>query len=134
MIKKLFVLICLVVVPAFILAQQKTGKSSTELRADSLAGDSTTYKLVVVELGYENYLITQPSMEYYSVSYYKNWNRLYAMEWNKRFLSGPNQELYEVEINYNSSTDYGIELEYQLYHYFHFFEEKYQVKLVERGR
>lgn len=130
----LFVLFYLALVPSFILAQEKIENASTELLADTLAGDSTTYKLVVFELGYENYLLRQPMMEHYSVSYYKNWNRLYAMEWNKRFLLGPDQQLYQEEINYDYNTDYGIELEYQLYHYFRFFEEKYQVKLVERGK
>ena len=107
-------------------------QDSTEL--DGAKEDTTEYELIVMEPGYEAYLVTQPPMNFYSESYYKTWNQQYVTEWNIRYISGPRRELYENEIYYDPMTDYGIELEYRLYYFFRFFEKKYGVKFVPRGR
>jgi hypothetical protein len=110
-------------------------KQSTLLfNADSTENDSVEYMLQVDELGYETYLLSQSTMSFYSKEYYKNWNNLYVNEWNNRCRMGPNQELYDNEIYYDIFVDYGLELEYRLYYFFRFFENKYNVTLVQRGK
>jgi len=39
------------------------------------------------------------------------------------------QNLYQFQIDYDAYTDYGYEVNYLLYHYFLFFEEKYNQQL-----
>lgn len=109
-------------------------KDKINVEADSVHTDSVEYDLIVTELGYETYLIGQPPMNFYSESYYKNWNQRYVIEWNNRYRSGPDRHLYESEIMYDHRTEYGIELEYRLYYFFRFFEQKYNVKLVARAK
>lgn len=116
--------------PAYSMWQEEQVK----LKSDSTATDSLEYDLIVTDLGFESYLITQPPMNFYSVDYYKQWNYRYVLEWNNRYRTGPNQELYENEIFYEYRTEYGLELEYKLYNYFQFFEQKHNIKLVPRGK
>jgi hypothetical protein len=112
-------------------AQAEVGE--LQLSSDTTETDSVEYELIVLELGFDNYLISQPPKEFYSVSYYKNWNYQYTIEWNARYRTGPNQELFLFEINYDKTIDYGLELEYKLYHFYRFFEKKYNITLVNRG-
>lgn len=102
--------------------------------SDTALEEETEYELIVMEPGYETYLVTQLPMEFYSENYYKTWNQQYVTEWNIRFLSGPRRELFDNEIHYNPMTNYGLELEYRLYHFFRFFEDKYDITLVYRRR
>lgn len=101
---------------------------------DTAVEEETEYELIVLEPGYKAYLVTQLPMEYYSENYYKTWNQQYVIEWNIRFLSGPRKELFENEIHYDPMKNYGLELEYRLYHFFRFFENKYDITLVRRWR
>lgn len=101
---------------------------------DTAVEEETEYELIVLEPGYEAYLVTQLPMEYYSENYYKTWNHQYVTEWNIRFLSGPRRELFDNEIYYDPMTNYGLELECRLYHFFRFFEDKYDITLVYRGK
>jgi hypothetical protein len=96
--------------------------------------DSTEYELIVLDPGYEAFLVSQPSKEYYSESYYKNWNRLYVIEWNMRYTTRASTGLYETYIDYDPEIDYGLELEYRLYYYFRFFERANRVVLIPRGK
>lgn len=101
---------------------------------DTAQADEPAYELIVTEPGYETYLATQLPMEFHSENYYKLWNQQYVTEWNIRFRSGPRRDLFENEIFYDPFIRYGIELEYRLYYFFRFFEDKYKVTLVYRGR
>ncbi|VAV86151.1 hypothetical protein MNBD_BACTEROID02-1823, partial [hydrothermal vent metagenome] len=54
-----------------------------------------------------------------------------VVEWNYR-VTQPllyNTNLYEQEINYSPHIDYGIEVNYKLFMYFKFFQQKYKQKL-----
>ena len=102
--------------------------------SDTAVEEETEYELIVLEPGYETYLVSQPPMEYYTENYYKTWNHQYVTEWNIRFLSGPHRELFENKIYYDLMTNYGMELEYRLYYFFRFFEDKYDITLVYRAR
>ena len=108
---------------------------STEIvKIDTSSTDSVEYELIVFDLGYETYLISQPPMEFYSESYYKTWNIQYVTEWNLRYHSQARTGLYETYIDYDPLIEYGIELEYRLYYYFRFFEKENNVILIQRGK
>lgn len=109
-----------------------TQKHKVEMVSDK---DSTEYTLIVLDGGYESYLATKPSANFYSQQYYENWNKQYVIEWNMRHQNPLRYGgFYETEINYNPMEDYGLELNYRLYYYFQFIKDKYGIVLIERGR
>ena len=97
--------------------------------------DSTEYSLIVLDPGYDFYLASQPSANFYSQQYFENWNKQYVIEWNARHRNPIRYGgFYETEINYNSMEDYGLDLNYRLYYYFQFIKDKYGIVLINRGR
>jgi hypothetical protein len=85
-------------------------------------------------LGFETWLATRPSKEFYAKEYYEQKNLLFVSEWNKRYLTSGNTGLYENFIDFNPNTDYGLDLNYKLYYYFKYFENKNKVKLNPTSR
>ncbi|WP_462318727.1 DUF6146 family protein [Marinilabilia sp.] len=97
--------------------------------------DSTEYELIVMDQGFESYLATQPSSNYYSQQYYENWNQQYVTEWNYRHDHPLTYgDFYQTRIDYSPHEDYGLELNYRLYYYFQFIKDEYGIVLVDRGR
>lgn len=93
--------------------------------------DSVEYELIVLDPGYESFLIMQPPSEYYSQQYYEMWNYRYVLEWNLRYMNGLRYgDLYQVYIDYDQNINYGLELNYRLYYYFRFFEKENRVDLL----
>ena len=133
-----YVVLITILLASFMVASCGTTKRSAaenqkvELVSDK---DSTEHKLIVLDVGYESYMATQPSAQFYSQQYYENWNKRYVTEWNIRH-SNPLRYggFYETEINYDPMEDYGLELNYRLYYYFQFIKDRYGIVLVQRGR
>ncbi|MGK0377062.1 DUF6146 family protein [Patiriisocius sp. Uisw_017] len=95
-----------------------------------IASDSLEYEIVILEIGFNRYLNTQPAADYYGVSFLENKNYLYAAEYNRRVRDiTRTRDLYPQEINYNPKLHYGKEVNYLLYNYFRFFEKEYKQKL-----
>ncbi len=95
------------------------------------SSDSLEYELIVMDPGYDTYLAMQPSMEFYSQHYYETWNRRYVTEWNYRHNNPLRYgDMYQTYIDYRPNIDYGLELNYKLYHYFRFFEKENGVDLL----
>ncbi|MDO9339389.1 MAG: DUF6146 family protein [Bacteroidales bacterium] len=109
-------------------------KDRYKVKADTVTVDSLEYKLIVLDPGFDVWLATKPSKEFYSKEYYEQKNRLYVSEWNNRYMTSRNNGRYETYIDYNSNTDYGLDLNYKLYYYFKYFEETNKVKLYPTGR
>lgn len=97
-----------------------------------IANDSIGYEIIIIEPGFNSYInsIARPR-GYYSQNYLENKNQLWVREWNSRvnqpFRYDPN--LYEMQIDYNSGTDYGYEVNYLLYNYLVYFQNKYKQSL-----
>ena len=104
------------------------------LKADTLRADSLEYKLIVLDPGFESWLATKPSKQFYSQSYYEQKNRLYVTEWNHRYRSYHGRVSYDSYIDYDFRTDYGLDLNYKLYYYFRYFEETNNVRLINTSR
>ena len=110
----------------------RANNQKVELISDK---DSTEYELIVLDVGFESYMATQPSAQFYSQQYYENWNKQYVTEWNIRHQNPLRYGgFYETEINYDPMEDYGLELNYRLYYYFQFIKDRYGIVLVQRGR
>jgi hypothetical protein len=109
-------------------------KNELKLQADTVKADSIEYELIVIDQGFENWLATKPPKQFYSKEYYEHKNRLDVLEWNERYVTARNAELYESYIDYSPDIDYGLDLNYKLYYYFRYFEEKNRVKLYSTER
>lgn len=97
-----------------------------------LKNDTTEYQLIIIDIGFESWLATQKPVDYYSNEYLRTWNIRYVTEWNYLYNSGRYPEYIGSYVDYRSDTDYGIDLNYRLYQYFQFFENKYKISLVKR--
>jgi Family of unknown function (DUF6146) len=126
------ILVILVAIRTDGFSQKK--RDSYKVKADTVTVDSLEYELIVLDPGFEAWLATKPSKEFYSKEYYEQKNHLYVTEWNNRYLSSQNNGLYETYIDYNYNTDYGLDINYKLYYYFKFFEETNHIKLLNTSR
>jgi hypothetical protein len=91
------------------------------------------YDIVIIEQGFNFWLETQAKPKFYfNQKSLENKNQRLVREWNARVLN-PSQyksDLYEMQINYQSGIDYGYDLNYKLYNYFIFFQNKYKQNLL----
>jgi len=111
---------------------------STDTTKDTIriVNEELEYELLIIDIGFDSWMVTQRSMNFYSQPNLEAKNNMYVIEWNSRVLH-PNRYaslLYEQQIEYDSSIDYGKELNYKLYMYFQFFQQKYNQKLLAYGR
>ena len=110
-------------------------RDRVKVKPDTLAVDSVEYRLIVLDPGFETWLASKPSMNYYSKEYYEIKNKQYVIEWNYRYGDPMKYgNLYDSRIDYDPSVDYGLELNYRLYYYFIFFEKTNHVKLLPGSR
>ncbi len=118
-------------------SSQKTINSNeiapTNTSADTIkiVNEALEYEILIIEMGFDSWLVTQKPMWYYSNNTLAIKNQFYVTEWNQRVLqpSRYSPNLYEQQINYDPTVDYGIEVNYKLYMYFQFFQQKYNQKL-----
>jgi len=97
----------------------------------SIKNDSLDYEIRILEVGFYSWLQTQKPRGYHNQNYLENRNRRYVITYNIR-ATNPSRygaKLYPRRINYNSNIDYGYEVNYLLYHFFKFFEQKYNQNL-----
>ena len=98
-----------------------------------ISNDDLEYDITIIEPGFNTWLasIARPK-GYYSQSFMETRNRLMVINWNNRVLQPQqfNSNLYEMQINYQSGIDYGYDLNYKLYNYFIFFQNKYKQNLL----
>ncbi len=97
-----------------------------------IANEELEYELIILDVGFESWLITQRPISYYNNETLRFKNYQYVVEWNIRATTPGRYDssLYEVVINYDPSIDYGKELNYKLYQYFQFFQQKYNQRLL----
>jgi len=99
----------------------------------TISSDKLEYDIIIIEIGFNTWLNTQAKPEdFYSQSFLENKNRRYVIEWNRR-VSNPqrfNANLYEMQINYQQGIDYGYDVNYKLYNYFIFFQNRYKQNLL----
>ena len=111
-------------------AQNTDGTELAEAKGDTIriANEELEYEIIIIEPGFYNWLVTQFPEEYYSQGFLRNRNIAYVMEYNRRVIlpSRFNPDLYQLEINYDPSIDYGKEVDYLLYNYFIYFERNYE--------
>jgi hypothetical protein len=96
-----------------------------------IENDELEYEIIILEIGFNQWLVTQPPMNYWSLNVLEQRNRAYVFEWNQRAANPTawNPNLYNQFIDYEPTIRYGLEVNYMLYMYFEFFQEKYRQRL-----
>ena len=117
-----------------------SGKSSVSNKEDNnlvindtihIKNKKLEYDIIIIEPGFQDWLATQPPKGYYDITFLENRNRLWVGEYNRRVLDYRySKQLYEQEINYDPSVHYGMEVNYLLYNYLKYFQQKYKQKLI----
>lgn len=98
-----------------------------------ISGDNLEYDVIIIEPGFGSYLASTAKPEgFYNQNYLENKNIRYVQEWNRRVLmpSRYNSNLYEMEINYRQGIDYGYDVNYKIYNYFIYFQNRYNQNLL----
>ncbi|MBE0674796.1 MAG: hypothetical protein IH591_09065 [Bacteroidales bacterium] len=129
----IFLLVATIVAMPDIYGQRK----KQVIKSDTLAvvNDSLEYELIIMDPGFDTWLVTKPSMNFHTNEYYRQKNIQYVREWNFRYMNPSRHgDLYQTYIDYNPTTEYDIELNYKLYYYFVYFEEKNRVRLIPFSR
>ena len=97
-----------------------------------IANAKVEYDIIIIEPGFNTWLLSIAKPEgYYSQSFLENRNYLMVTTWNQRVLQPQRFDgnLYEMQIDYQQSIDYGYEVNYKLYNYFIYFQRKYRQRL-----
>lgn len=114
----------------------KTSRDTTKLTEQDtvrIANDDIQYEIIIIEPGFNTWLVTTAKPEgYYSQDYMEGRNRQYVSEWNNRVLQPQRYrpDLYELRIDYDYGVDYGYEVNYKLYNYFIYFQLTYNQRLA----
>lgn len=100
--------------------------------AVKIANDSTEYEIIIIDPGFNTWLLSIARPEgFYSQSYLENRNQILVSNWNQRAMQPLRYEgtLYQMQIDYSYGIDYGYEVNYKLYNYFIYFQRKYNQRL-----
>ena len=133
--KQIFLLFCCCV----LFCSCDTSKKSQMLDSTSIASQDTIriknsdadFELVILDSHFNSWFIAHARPR---TSYTQNLlearNQVWVSEWNNRVLQPQRYgTIYDIPINYNSTTDYGFEVNYMLYNYLTYFQIKYDQKL-----
>ncbi len=131
------VIIILVTIIAFASCKStysNADKDSNEITNDTIKikNDSLEYEIMIIEPGFNNWLATQQPRGYYGQSFLESRNQQFVQQYNYR-VQNPLQFdplLYQQEINYSFNIDYGYEVNYMLYNYFVYFQQKYDQNFI----
>lgn len=116
----------------------KSGFTETKKPATSIndtvriANKELEYEVIIIDPGFSTWLNTMALPRgYYSQSYLESKNQLYVSEWNNRVMQPLryNPNLYEMTINYDPAVNYGYEVNYLIYNYMIYFQNKYKQRL-----
>jgi hypothetical protein len=110
-----------------------TNKPKTESNDTiKIANKELHYEVIIIEPGFDFWLhSTAYRRGFHSQSYLESKNQRYVLEWNNRVLQPQRYDpnLYEMTIYYDSNVDYGYEVNYLIYNYMIYFQNKYKQKL-----
>ncbi|MGB1043044.1 MAG: DUF6146 family protein [Tenacibaculum sp.] len=97
-----------------------------------IKNDSLEYEIIIIDPGFTAYLNSVARPEgFYSQNYLENRNQIMVTAWNMR-AQNPSQfnpNIYENIIDYSPHINYGYDVNYKLFNYFMFAQQKYRMRL-----
>lgn len=108
--------------------QELTGAVNDTVR---IANEELEYEVIIIDPGFNTWLKSRARPRgYYSQQHLENKNRFWVTEWNSRFLQPQRYgDLYQMQIDYRNTIDYGYEVNYLLYNYLVYFQQTTGQKL-----
>jgi hypothetical protein len=111
------------------------GETTTQSASNDtirIANKDLEYEIIIIEPGFDSWLVTQPPRNFHSIGFLENKNRIFVNEYNNRVYNPQfySTTLYPQAINYDLNTRYGLEVNYLLYNYFVYFQQKYNQKFI----
>ena len=111
--------------------------SSYSQKSDTtvIKNDSLEYQIIIVDPMFNTWLIgnARPS-GYYRIGYLETHNKYSVADWNVKFLSSNNKDIYQFYIDYDPNVRYGYEVNYLLFNYFQYFRNKTKENIGIRAR
>jgi hypothetical protein len=110
-------------------------KNNSSITNDTvkIANEELEYEIIIIDPGFNTWIASRAYPRgYHTENYLINKNRVYVNEWNFRAMQPTvySNKLYAMQIDYNPNTNYGYEVNYLLYNYFIYFQNKYNQKLA----
>ncbi|MEK8179848.1 DUF6146 family protein [Flavobacterium buctense] len=97
-----------------------------------IANEELEYEVIIIDPGFSSWIAGRALPRgYYSEAYLENKNQFYVAEWNNR-VAQPMQydsNLYLFRIDYDLTIRYGYEVNYLIYNYFIYFQNRYNQRL-----
>lgn len=129
-------LICIALVFVVMLGctSQKTLSDKTVASKNDtvrIANDSLEYEVIIIDAGFPTWLASRSyPRNFYSQTYLESKNRIWVSEWNIR-AGNPQRyhDIYGMRIDYDPAINYGYEVNYLLYNYLVYFQNKYNQRL-----
>ena len=126
----------IVAITIFLLASCGTSKNATFNKTNPkndtirIANDELEYQVIIIDAGFSGWLASYAKpRNYYTQNYMEQRNRVWVNQWNQNVISGKRQDLFEMRIDFDSSTDYGYEVNYLLYNYLTYFQLTNNIQL-----
>lgn len=101
----------------------QNGEVATK-RSDTvrIANDELEYEILIIDPGFDGWLARAKPRGFYEQHYLENKNIRWVTEWNSRF--NQNNRFYDMRIEYSPNINYGYEVNYMLYNYLVYFQQK----------
>ncbi len=97
-----------------------------------IANDSLEYEVIIIDIGFNLFLNSFAHPRgYYTQDFLESRNRIFVTNWNIR-AQNPNRfdnNIFENVIDYQPHINYGYEVNYLLFNYFMFAQQKYKITL-----
>lgn len=101
---------------------------SVENDTVKIANEELEYEIIIIDPGFNSWFLSYARpRNYYSQNYLESRNRDWVIGWNNLFTQG--NRLIEMSIDYNSTIDYGYEVNYMLFNYLTYFQLTNKIKL-----
>ncbi len=96
-----------------------------------IANDSLEYEVIIIDPGFNNWFQTNARPRgFYSQNYLESRNIAWVTQWNIRAMNpGRDQNLFQMSIDYHAGTNYGYEVNYMLFNYLVYFQQKNRIRL-----
>lgn len=87
------------------------------------------YELLILDPGFDRWFARNSRpISFYEESYLENWNRQLAQQWNTKLGTSRRWDCApQTYLDYDPGIDYGKELNYRLFFYFRYMQERCRI-------
>ncbi|HLW41690.1 MAG TPA: DUF6146 family protein [Flavobacterium sp.] len=104
------------------------GKTVFEDGSVKISNPEVEYEVVIFDNQFERWFVTRARPRgYYSKTFLESKNRQWVNSFNAKTRAGTRG--FDYTIDYQSSIDYGYEVNYMIYHYLLYFQETNRIRL-----